>query len=206
MGIRQQALGHAHRQERCAALFDEAPDRIIGLRVGGALAENNQRSLGALERVERAHNSLRRGDLGGRCVNDLHQRFASGLRVHDLPEQLCRQVEINAPRPSGQSGADRSRYADADIGGMQHAERRLAERLGDGKLIHLLVIALLQVNDLALGRTRNQDHGEAVGRGVCQRGKAIEEAGRRHREADPGLLGEETRNGGGVSGILLVAE
>ncbi len=28
---------------------------------------------------------------------------------------------------------------------------RLAERLGDGELVHLLVVALLQVDDLALG-------------------------------------------------------
>ena len=54
MGVGQQALGHAHRQERNAALLDQRADRVIGLRVGRAFAENDQRTLGAFEDVERA--------------------------------------------------------------------------------------------------------------------------------------------------------
>ena len=96
--------------------------------------------------------------------------------------------------------------ADADVCGVQHAERRLAQRLGDGELVHLLVVALLQVDDLALRRSRDQDHREAVGRGMGQRGEAVEEAGRRHGEADAGLLGQEAGDRGRVAGILLVAE
>ena len=89
---------------------------------------------------------------------------------------------------------------------MQHAEGRLAQRLGDGELIHLLVVALLQIDDLALGRARDQDHREAVGRGVGERGQAIEKAGRRHRQADAGFLGQEAGDRGGIAGVLLVAE
>ena len=37
-----------------AALLDERADRIIGLRVGRALAQDDQRTLGALEHVEGA--------------------------------------------------------------------------------------------------------------------------------------------------------
>ena len=90
--------------------------------------------------------------------------------------------------------------------GMQHAERRLAERLGDRELIHLLVVALLQIDDLALGRARNQDHREAVGGGMGERGQAVEEPGRRHGEADARLLGEKAGDRRGVAGVLLVAE
>ena len=206
MRVGQQALGHAHRQERNAALFDEGADRVVGLRVGGALAEDDQRALGALEHVERALDRGRRRDLRRRRVDDLDQRLLPGLGIHHLTEQLGRQVEIDAARTPGDGGADRARQADADVGGMQHAEGRLAQRLGDGELVHLLVVALLQVDDLALGRARDQDHREAVGRGVGQRDQTVEKAGRRHREADAGLLVRIAGDGRRVAGVLLVPE
>ena len=90
--------------------------------------------------------------------------------------------------------------------GMQDAECRLAERLGDGELVHLLVVALLQIDDLALGRAGDQDHRKAVGRGMRERGQAVEEAGRRDGEADAGLLGQKAGDRRGVAGVLLVAE
>ena len=181
-------------------------DRVVGLRVGRALAEDDQRALGALEHVERALDRVGRRDLRRRRVDHLDQRLPAGLRVHHLAEQLGRQIEIDAARTARHRGADRARHADADVGGMQHAERRLAERLGDGELVHLLVVALLQVDDLALGRARDQDHREAVGGGVGERGQAVEEARRRHREADAGLLGQEAGDRRRVAGVLLVAE
>jgi hypothetical protein len=89
---------------------------------------------------------------------------------------------------------------------MQHAERRLAQRLGDGELVHLFVVALLQIDDLALGRTRDQNHREAVGSGVGQRGQTVEKSGRRHGEADAGLLGQKAGDRGGIAGVLFMAE
>ena len=89
---------------------------------------------------------------------------------------------------------------------MEHAECRLAERPGDRQLVHLLVIALLQVDDLALGRAGDQDHRETVGGGVGERGQAVEEARRRHREADAGLLGQKARDRRRIAGVLLVTE
>ena len=74
--------------------------------------------------------------------------------VHRLREELRGQVEVYAAGATRQRGADRARDADADVLGMQHAERRLGERLGDRELVHLLVVALLQVDDLALARSR----------------------------------------------------
>ena len=206
MRVGQEALAHAHRQERDAALLDEGADRIVGLRVGRALAENDERALGALEHIERALDRIGGRDLRGRRVDHLHERLPAGLRVHHLAEQLGRQIEIDAARPARHGRADGTRQADADVGRMQHAERRLAQRLGDGELIHLLVVALLQVDDLALGGAGDQDHREAVGGGVGERGQAVEEARRRHREADARLLRQEARDRRGVAGILLVAE
>jgi hypothetical protein len=89
---------------------------------------------------------------------------------------------------------------------MEDAVGRLAERLGDRELVHLLVVALLQVDDLALARAADEDHRKAVGRRVGERRQAVQEAGRRDGEADAGLLGEKARGGGGVAGVLLVPE
>ena len=206
MQIGQQALGHAHGQERHAALFDERADVVVGLRIGRALAENDQRTLGALEHVERALDRGRGGDLGRRRIDHLDQRFPPGFGVHHLAEQFGGQIEIDAAGTARDRGADRARKADADIGGVQHAECRLAERLCDRELVHLFIVALLQVDDLALRRTGDQDHREAVGGGVRERGQAVEEAGRRHRQADAGFLGQVAGDRGRITGILLVAE
>jgi hypothetical protein len=89
---------------------------------------------------------------------------------------------------------------------MQDAVGRLAQGLGDGQLVHLLVVALLQVDDLAFRRAAHEDHREAVGRGVGERGQAVEEAGRRHREADAGLLRQVAGDRRRVARVLLVPE
>ena len=206
MEIRQQALGHAHRQERDAARLDKLADRVVGLGVGGALAENDQRPLRALKHVERALDRVRRRKLRGCGVDHLDQRLAAFFGVHHLAEQLSRQIEVDAAGPAGDRGADRTRQADADVLRMQDAERRFAQRLGDGELVHLLVVALLQVDDLALGRARDQDHREAVRGRMRERSQAVEEAGCRNGEADTGFLGEEAGDRGGIAGVLLVAE
>ncbi len=206
MGVGQEALGHAHRQERCAALFDQRADRIVGLRIGGALAENDQRALGAFEHIERTLDGGRRRNLRRSRIDDFHQRLLPGFGIHHLTEQFCRQIEIDAARTAGHRGADRACHADADVGGVQHAERRLAQRLGDGELIHLLVVALLQVDHFTFRRARDQNHREAVGRGMRQSGETVEKARRRNGEADAGLFGQKARNGSGIAGILFVAE
>ena len=61
--VGQQALGHRHRQVGNAGLFDQSLDVGIGLRVGGALAENDQRFLGRTKQIERALDRVRRGNL-----------------------------------------------------------------------------------------------------------------------------------------------
>jgi hypothetical protein len=89
---------------------------------------------------------------------------------------------------------------------MENAKRRLAKRLGDRELVHFLIVALLQVNDFALRRSGNLDHRETVGGGVRKRGQPVEEAGRRHSQADAGLLGEKTGDRRGIARILLMTE
>ena len=52
--VGQESLRHGHRQVRDAGLFDERADVGVGLRVRRALAEDDQRTLGALQQIERA--------------------------------------------------------------------------------------------------------------------------------------------------------
>ncbi len=146
------------------------------------------------------------GSWRGAGSTTLHQRAPAGRRVDRLREQLGREVEVHAAGPARDRRADGAGDADADVFGVEHAIGGLAQGLGDRELVHLLVVALLQVDDLALARAADEDHREAVGRRVGERGQAVEEARRRHRQADAGLAGEKARRGGGVAGMLLVAE
>ena len=189
-----------------AALFHQRADGVIGLRIGRTLAEYDQGALGALEHIEGALDRFGRRNLGRRRVDHFYKRLLSRLRIHHLSEQLGRQVEIDATGTARHRGADRARQTDTYVLRVQHAECRLAQRLGDGELIHLFVVALLQVDDLALRRTRHQDHREAVGGGVSERGQAVEKARRRHREANTGFLGEETGDRRRITGVLLMPE
>ena len=206
MGVGQQALGHAHRQERNAALFHQRAEFVVGLRIGGALAEDDQRTFCTFQHIERALDRIGRRNLRRRSIDHFHQRFLAGLRVHHLTEQFCGQIEIDAARTAGHRGADRARKTNADIGRMQHPERRLAQRLGNRELIHLFIVALLQVDDLAFGRTGDQDHRETVGSGVRERGQAVEKTGSRHRETHAGLFGQVTGDRCRITGVLLMAE
>jgi hypothetical protein len=131
---------------------------------------------------------------------------AARLRVHDLTKQLGRQIEIDAAGTARDGGTDCARDTDTDVRGMQNAICGLAEGLRDGKLVHLFVIALLKIDDLAFGRAGDEDRREAVGGGVSERGETIEEAGRRHGEADAGLLGQKTGDRRRIAGVLLVAK
>ena len=96
--------------------------------------------------------------------------FLAGRRVHRLREQLRGQVEVHAARAARHRRADRPGDADADVFGMQHAVSRLAQRLGDRELVHLFVVALLQVDDLALLEPLMR----IIGKQLVPRGQAVE--------------------------------
>ncbi len=204
--VGQQALGHRHRQVGDAGLLHQRADVRIGLRVRRALAENDERTLGALEQIERARNRVRRRDLARRRIDDLDQRPLPCFRIDGLREKLRRQVEVDAARTAGESSTDRPRHAHADVLGVQDPERGLGVRLGDRELVHLLVVALLQVDDLALARAADQDHRKAVGGGVGERRQSVEKARGGHREADARLARHEAGDGRGIPGVLLMTE
>ena len=89
---------------------------------------------------------------------------------------------------------------------MQNTEGGLAEWFGDGQLVHLFIVALLEVHDLALTRAADKNHGEAVGRCIRKRCKAIEKARGRYCEADARLLSKKACDCRRIARILLMAE
>jgi len=59
---------------------------------------------------------------------------------------------------------------------------------------------------MALAGAGDLHHREAVGGGIGQRHKPVEEAWSRNRQADAGLLGEESGRSRRVAGVAFVAE
>ena len=89
---------------------------------------------------------------------------------------------------------------------MQDTERRFAQRLGNRQLVHFFVIALLQVDDLALAGAADQNHRKAIGGGIGQGGQTVQKTRRGDGQADARLLRQKPSGGGGVAGVLFVAE
>ncbi len=89
-----------------------------------------------------------------RRIDDLDQRLPAGLGVETGAEHLGGQVEIDAAGPPGDRGADRPRDADADILRAVDPVRRLGVGPGGGELVHLLVIALFEIDDRAVATSR----------------------------------------------------
>ena len=204
--VGQQPLCHGHREIGDARPFHQRADIGIGLRIRRALAEDDERTLGALEQIQRALHGVRRGNLARRRIDDLDKRILRGVRVHRLREQLRRQVEIDAAGTPGKSGTNRARHADSDVLGVENPECSFGVRPRNGELIHLLVVALLQVDDLALARAADEDHRKAVGGRVGERRQSVHEPGCRNREADARLLRHEAGDRSGIPGVLLMAE
>ena len=59
MGVRQQALGHGHRQVGNARFFNQRTNVGVGLGVSGPLAQQNERALGAFEQIKGALDLLK---------------------------------------------------------------------------------------------------------------------------------------------------
>ena len=82
----------------------------------------------------------------------------------------------------------------------------LGVRLGRIQLIHFLVVALLQIDDLPLAGPADQDHREAVDGRVGQRDQAVQEARRGHGQANAGLLGHVAGDCGCIARMLFMPE
>ena len=87
---------------RDPGLLDERPDVGVGLRVGRALAEDDQRLLCALQKIERALHRFGGGDLLRRRIDDLDQRLPPGLGV-DRSARTAWRAGRGRRRPGGRT-------------------------------------------------------------------------------------------------------
>ena len=162
--------------------------------------------MGAFEHIERALHRIGRGNLARRRVHNFNQGSRTSRRVHGLREQFGRHIQVHAAGAARQCRADGARNAHADVLRVQDTERRFAQRLGNRQLVHFFVIALLEVNDLALAGAADQNHREAIGRGIGQGSQAVQKARRGDGQADARLLGQKPGGSGGITSVLFVAE
>ena len=178
VGVFQQTLGHGHGQVRYTRCFHQSAKGRIGLGIGGTFAQNDQGSLGIFEQVQRPVYRIGTRNLFGRRVDHLDQGSQAGRVLHHLRKELGGEIQIDASGSARQGGANGAGDTNPNVLCMQDPVSGLAKRLGNGELIHLFVVALLQVNDLALARATDQDHGKAVHRGVGKRRQAVQESWR----------------------------
>jgi hypothetical protein len=202
--VGQQPLGHRHRQEGNAGLLDKRTDVGVGLRVGRALAEDDERRLRGRRQIERTLDRFGCGQMARRGIDHAHEALRAGLRIERGAEHGARQIQIDTARPPRQRAADRARQADTDVLRPIDAVRGLRVGLRRIHLVELFVVALLQVDDVALARAADLDHREAVDGGSRQRDQAVEETRRRDREADAGLLRQKAGSSSGIAGGRLV--
>ncbi len=146
------------------------------------------------------------GQLARSRVDDPPQRRRGLLGVDDLAEHRGRDVEVDPAGTAGHRGADRPGDAAADVLGPRYPVGRLGEHLGRRQLVHLLVVAALEVDEVPLAGPGDLHHREAVRGGIGQRHKPVEEARSGHRQADARLLREEPGRRRRVAGVALVPE
>jgi hypothetical protein len=73
MCIRQQTLGHAHREIGNTTGFNEFSHHIVGLGISGTFTEDDQRFFSALDYIKSPLYRRSRGDLGRGWINHLDQ-------------------------------------------------------------------------------------------------------------------------------------
>ena len=73
----------------------------------------------------------------------------AGIGIHSLTEEFGGKVKINAARTPRTGRAYGARNPNSDVLGMQHTKGSLAVWFGDGELVHLFIITLLQIDDFA---------------------------------------------------------
>ncbi len=98
----------------------------------------------------------------------------------------------------------RTRHGQGDVLDAVDAQRGLAERFGVAHLVEAFVFALVEVHDVAGGRSADHDDRESVDGGFQQRRQSVEESRRRHgqRHRRPGV--EKAFGGGRIDRVGLM--
>ena len=200
--IGNHALAHRRGQERELRLVDELANVVLGARVGHALADDHERPLRRLQRVDgrvhRARLRVRAGRVGA-AVLELDLRLLDARGDHVVGE-----VQVHRPRPPVHARA----HALLDVVG--HAldglrpARELHERPRGLHLRRFLERALPVL--VRVRRAADEDHRPRVRPGIRQPRDAVDHprpADRQARARPPGQVADRAR---GVARRLLVVE
>jgi hypothetical protein len=195
MLIVDDALAHGRGQERKTRRFDKLPDFFFGPGVGGAFAENDERTLGIAKHVDGPL------DIGARRLGAWRLGATLGDRdvcLLDLGrEKVIREVEVGCARASVDRGADGLLAVKGNALGRIGARRILGV---DASQFHLGGF-LKRPHALLVGvtRTPEKNHGPAIFLRVRKAGEPVDHAWPRHRETR-----EVTHGARRVAGGLFV--
>ena len=206
MVVREQPLGHRHGKEGDARLLHEGAHLFVGLSVSCSLAEDDEGFLGRGEEFQGTLHRARAGVLLGSRVYGHEERVGSRLSIHGGAKHGRGNIEVHATGTARHGGAYSTCHAHSNIFGAIDAIGSLGKGLGHVHLVEPLIVALREVDNVAVARAANLYHGEAIGGGCRQGGEAIKKAWGRHGEADAWLTGEIATDSSGITCRLLVAE
>ena len=204
--VGQQSFGHRHWQIGNPALLDKLFHRLVHLRVGCALADDYKRLFCLRQQRHCALHSLVRGYLSRRGFYGNEECLLRILGVHSSREHCCGNVKIDSAGAAREGGAHGTRNSRGNVLGAVDAVGCLCKGLCDVHLVQPLVVALLQVDDVAVARPANLYHGESVDSGTGECREPVQESRRRHCEAYSRLSCEESAYCGCVPRRLLVTE
>ena len=201
MVVVDHAFAERGREERYLGALDEGADLVLGARPRHALADDDQRTLGGFERVQRCLDVLahrlhprRIGDRGG---------LIDVVLLDGLLDDVVRHVEIDRARPAVDRGADRLLDIEGNPPGVLDRVGEFAVGRGELDLVFLLERAHAVLID---GRgAADQDHRPAVLLGIGEAGKRVDDARPGDREARARPPGQVAGGLRGIGRRLLVA-
>ena len=191
------ALAHEGIDDADAGELGEALELGRGALTDGAVAGDDQGSLGARDRVHRAGHRPVIG--AGAPGLDRGDRRARGLVFGDV----LRQLDQHRARLLGLGDLEGLAHDLGNVVRLVHRLRPLCDRAEHGDRVHVLMALL--VEPPGAGLADEADHGRAVHVRVRHAGHQIGGAGAEGAEADAGLAGEPAVDVGHEGRRLLVA-
>lgn len=209
MVVGQQTLCHRHGVVWNACRFDQIPDLVVDLSIGGSFTQQEHRLTGAGDEVGRTLDRIGIGSDFGHGVDRRNHGVDESVGfvgVDDTSEARYRHVEIDAAGASADGCAIGAHNGRRDVFRLVDAVGGFDKRARYGELVEFLVGSLLHVDGVAVARTRDLDHRVAVDGGVDGRCQAVEKTERADCQQNARCLCQEAVGGGGHAGLLLMAE
>ena len=148
--VGQYALGHRHGQIGDAGFVDQLLEQVFDACICGSLADKQGGAAGAGDKPGSAGHRLGGRRHGRGEVDRLKEQTFSDIAVDYLTQTRGGHVEIYAAGTARDSGAVCAHHCSGYILGAVYAVSGFYERLGDGELVEGLIVALAQIDGLAL--------------------------------------------------------